>query len=91
MIEVNLLGSITATEVFLAQLNKNGAEVRGGDIVNIVGCRLYRPIRTRLRRHQVGPQRLDRVTAPGSPPDVRVTLIEPGVVATELPHHITHY
>ncbi len=43
MIEVNLLGAITATEVFLDQL-----------------------------------------------PDIRVTLIEPGVVATELPNHITH-
>jgi NADP-dependent 3-hydroxy acid dehydrogenase YdfG len=34
MIEVNLLGAITATEVFLDQLKQGGAE-RGGDIVNI--------------------------------------------------------
>ena len=34
MIEVNLLGVITATEVFLDQL-KSGAEQRGGDIVHI--------------------------------------------------------
>ena len=34
MIEVNLLGAITATEVFLDQL-KDGAAERGGDIVNI--------------------------------------------------------
>ena len=34
MIEVNLLGAITATEVFLDQL-KDGAKDRGGDIINI--------------------------------------------------------
>ena len=34
MIEVNLIGAITATEVFLDQL-KTGAEDRGADIVNI--------------------------------------------------------
>jgi NADP-dependent 3-hydroxy acid dehydrogenase YdfG len=34
MIEVNLVGAITATEVFLDQL-KDDAEERGGDIVNI--------------------------------------------------------
>jgi NADP-dependent 3-hydroxy acid dehydrogenase YdfG len=31
-----------------------------------------------------------RGAAAGLLPDVRVTLIEPGVVATELPNHITH-
>jgi NADP-dependent 3-hydroxy acid dehydrogenase YdfG len=34
MIEVNLLGAITATETFLAQLTA-GAPGRGGDIINI--------------------------------------------------------
>jgi NADP-dependent 3-hydroxy acid dehydrogenase YdfG len=34
MIEVNLLGAITATEVFLDQL-KDGANDRGGDIINV--------------------------------------------------------
>jgi NADP-dependent 3-hydroxy acid dehydrogenase YdfG len=34
MIEVNLLGAITATEVFLDQL-KDGAKDRAGDIINI--------------------------------------------------------
>ena len=34
MVEVNLLGAITPTEVFLDQL-KDGAADRGGDIVNV--------------------------------------------------------
>jgi NADP-dependent 3-hydroxy acid dehydrogenase YdfG len=63
MIEVNLLGAITATEVFLNQL-KDG----GGDIIN----GWSESIKQELL------------------PDVRVTLVEPGVVATELPNHITH-
>jgi NADP-dependent 3-hydroxy acid dehydrogenase YdfG len=45
MIEVNLLGAITATEVFLDQL-KDGANDRGGDIiinVSSVAGRTARP------------------------------------------------
>jgi NADP-dependent 3-hydroxy acid dehydrogenase YdfG len=87
MIEVNLLGAITTTEVFLDQI-KHG----GGDIVNIssvagrtarAGNGVYAATKWGLNgwseslRHQLLP-------------DVRVTVIEPGAVATELPTHITH-
>ena len=86
MVEVNLLGAITTTEVFLDQL-KDG----GGDIVNISSVAGAPPRRQRcLRGHEVGPQRLVRVAAagaaarrPGHPHRARA-------VATELPTHITH-
>jgi NADP-dependent 3-hydroxy acid dehydrogenase YdfG len=87
MIEVNLLGAITTTEVFLDQL-KDG----GGDIINISS------VAGRTARAGNG---VDAATKWGLNgwseslrqellPDVRVTLIEPGAVATELPTHTTH-
>jgi NADP-dependent 3-hydroxy acid dehydrogenase YdfG len=62
MVEVNLLGAITAAEVFLDQL-KDG----GGDIVNIssVAGRTARRQRC-VRGHQVGSQRLVGVAATGA-------------------------
>jgi NADP-dependent 3-hydroxy acid dehydrogenase YdfG len=87
MIEVNLLGALTATEVFLDQL-KDG----GGDIVNIssvagrtarAGNGVYAATKWGLNGWS---ESLRQELLPG----VRVTLIEPGVVATELPNHITH-
>jgi len=91
MIEVNLLGAITATKVFLDQL-KNDAATRGGDIVNIS------PVAGRTARAGNGVHAATKWGLNGWSeslhqellPDVRVTLIEPGVVATELPNHITH-
>ena len=91
MIEVNLLGAITATEVFLDQLKQGGAE-RGGDIVNIssvagrtarAGNGVYAATKWGLNGWS---ESLRQELLPG----IRVTLIEPGVVATELPDHITH-
>ena len=91
MIEVNLLGAITATEVFLDQLKQGGSE-RGGDIVNIssvagrtarAGNGVYAATKWGLNGWS---ESLRQELLPG----IRVTLIEPGVVATELPDHITH-
>ncbi|MFC9455466.1 SDR family oxidoreductase [Streptomyces sp. NPDC056983] len=87
MIEVNLLGAITATEVFLDQI-KDG----GGDLINISS------VAGRVSGPGVGVYSASKFAVNGWSeslrrellPDVRVTLIEPGVVATELPTHITH-
>jgi NADP-dependent 3-hydroxy acid dehydrogenase YdfG len=87
MVEVNLLGAITTTEVFLDQLVDGG-----GDIVNISS------VAGRTARAGNGVYAATKWAINGWSeslrqellPDVRVTLIEPGVVATELPTHITH-
>jgi len=86
MIEVNLLGAITATEVFLDQL-KNG----GGDIVNIssVAGRSARPGNGVSAATKWGINGWSESLRRELLPDVRVALIEPGAVATELPDHIT--
>ena len=91
MIEVNLLGAITATEVFLGQL-KDGAGERGGDIVNIssVAGRTARAGNGVYAATKWGVNGWTESLRQELLPDVRVTLIEPGVVATELPDHITH-
>lgn len=87
MIEVNLFGAITATEVFLGQL-KDG----GGDIVNIssVAGRTARAGNGVYAATKWGMNGWSESLRQELLPDVRVTLIEPGVVATELPTHITH-
>ena len=87
MIEVNLMGAITATEVFLPQL-KDG----GGDIVNIssVAGRTARPGNGVYAATKWGINGWSESLRQELLPDIRVTLIEPGVVATELPGHITH-
>lgn len=87
MIEVNLLGALTATEVFLDQL-KDG----GGDIVNIssVAGRTARAGNGVYAATKWGLNGWSESLRQELLPDVRVTLIEPGVVATELPGHITH-
>jgi NADP-dependent 3-hydroxy acid dehydrogenase YdfG len=91
MIEVNLVGAITATEVFLDQL-KDDAEERGGDIVNIssVAGRTARAGNGVYAATKWGLNGWSEALRQELLPDVRVTLIEPGVVATELPNHITH-
>ena len=91
MIEVNLLGAITATEVFLDQL-KTGAADRGGDIVNIssVAGRTARAGNGVYAATKWGLNGWSESLRQELLPDVRVTLIEPGVVATELPNHINH-
>jgi NADP-dependent 3-hydroxy acid dehydrogenase YdfG len=91
MVEVNLLGAITATEVFLDQL-KEGAAERGGDIINIssVAGRTARAGNGVYAATKWGLNGWSESLRQELLPDVRVTLVEPGVVATELPHHITH-
>lgn len=87
MVDVNLLGAITVTEVLLDQLVDGG-----GDIVNISS------VAGRTARAGNGVYAATKWAINGWSeslrqevlPDVRVTLIEPGVVATELPTHITH-
>jgi NADP-dependent 3-hydroxy acid dehydrogenase YdfG len=87
MLEVNLLGAITATEVFLDQL-KDG----GGDIINIssVAGRVARAGNGVYAATKWGLNGWSESLRQELLPDVRVTLIEPGAVATELPTHITH-
>ncbi|MFE6699285.1 SDR family oxidoreductase [Streptomyces sp. NPDC057718] len=87
MVEVNLLGAITATEVFLDQL-KTG----GGDVVNIssVAGRIANVGSGVYAATKFGINGWSEALRKELLPDVRVTVIEPGVVATELPTHITH-
>ncbi|VTR76014.1 SDR family oxidoreductase [Cellulomonas hominis] len=87
MVEVNLLGAITATEVFLDQLT-DGA----GDLINIssVAGRTARSGNAVYAATKWGMNGWSESLRQQLLPDVRVTLIEPGVVDTELPTHITH-
>jgi len=87
MVEANLLGSITTTEVFLDQL-KDGS----GDLINIssVAGRTARAGNGVYAATKWGLNGWSESLRQELLPDVRVTLIEPGVVDTELPTHITH-
>ena len=87
MININLLGAITTAEVFLDQL-KDG----GGDIVNIssVAGRTARPGNGFYAATKWGINGWSESLRQELLPDIRVTVIEPGAVATELPTHITH-
>ena len=87
LIEVSLPGAITATEVFPGQL-KDG----GGDIINIssVAGRTARSGNGVYAATKRGINGWSGSLRQELLPDVRVTLVEPGVVATELPDHITH-
>ena len=86
MVEVNLLGAMTATEVFLDQL-RNG----GGDLVNIssVAGRTARAGNAAYAATKWGMNGWSEALRQELQPDIRVTLIEPGAVATELTDHIT--
>ncbi|MSR97435.1 SDR family oxidoreductase [Arthrobacter sp. BL-252-APC-1A] len=86
MVNVNLLGAITATEVFLDQLRE-----RSGDLVNIssVAGRTSRPGDAVYAATKWGLIGFSDCLRKELLPDVRVTVIEPGAVATELPGHIT--
>jgi NADP-dependent 3-hydroxy acid dehydrogenase YdfG len=87
MVETNLLGAMTATEVFLDQL-KDG----GGDLVNIssVAGRTARAGNAGYAATKWGINGWSEALRQELQPDVRVIVIEPGAVATELPDHITH-
>jgi len=88
MMEINLLGAITTTEVFLEQLTTSA----GGDIINIssVAGRTARAGNGVYAATKWGINGWSESLRQELLPAVRVTLIEPGVVATELPTHITH-
>ncbi len=86
MVEVNLLGTIVTTEVFLDQLRDGG-----GEIVNIssVAGRTARPGNAVYAATKWGVNGFSEGLRQELAPDVRVTVIEPGAVATELSDHIT--
>jgi NADP-dependent 3-hydroxy acid dehydrogenase YdfG len=88
MIETNLLGAITTTEVFLDQLVADG----GGDLINLssVAGRTARPGNAVYAATKWGMNGWSESLRQQLQPDVRVIVIEPGAVATELPEHITH-
>jgi NADP-dependent 3-hydroxy acid dehydrogenase YdfG len=86
MVEVNLLGAMTATEVFLDQLRDGG-----GDLVNMssVAGRTARAGNAAYAATKWGMNGWSEALRQELQPDIRVTLIEPGAVATELTNHIT--
>jgi NADP-dependent 3-hydroxy acid dehydrogenase YdfG len=86
MLEVNLLGAIAATEVFLDQLRDGG-----GDLINIssVAGRTARSGNAVYAATKWGINGFSEGLRQELQPDIRVTVIEPGAVATELTDHIT--
>ena len=87
MVETNLLGAMTATEVFLDQLRDGG-----GDLVNIssVAGRRARAGNAGYAATKWGLNGWSEALRQELQPDIRVMVIEPGAVATELTDHITH-
>ena len=87
MVEVNLLGAISATEVFLPQLRETG-----GDLVNIssVAGRTARIGNAAYAATKWGINGWSEGLRQELQPDIRVMVVEPGAVATELTDHITH-
>jgi NADP-dependent 3-hydroxy acid dehydrogenase YdfG len=87
MVEVNLLGAMTTTEVFLDQLRDGG-----GDLVNLssVAGRTARPGNAGYAATKWGMNGWSEALRQELQPDIRVMVIEPGAVATELTDHITH-
>jgi NADP-dependent 3-hydroxy acid dehydrogenase YdfG len=87
MVETNLLGALTATEVFLDQLRDGG-----GDLVNIssVAGRTARAGNAGYAATKWALNGWSEALRQELQPDVRVIVVEPGAVATELPEHITH-
>jgi NADP-dependent 3-hydroxy acid dehydrogenase YdfG len=88
MVETNLLGAITTTEVFLDQLLAHGR----GDLVNLssVAGRTARTGNAVYAATKWGMNGWSESLRQQLQPDVRVIVIEPGAVATELTDHITH-
>ncbi|MCU1677047.1 MAG: family NAD(P)-dependent oxidoreductase [Frankiales bacterium] len=87
MVEVNLLGAMTATEVFLDQLRDDG-----GGLVNTssVAGRTARAGNAAYAATKWGLNGCSEALRQELQPDVRVMVVEPGAVATELTDHITH-
>ena len=86
MIEANLLGTMTVTEVFLDQLRDGG-----GNLVNLssVAGRTARPGNAVYAATKWGINSWSESLRQELQPGVRVMVIEPGAVATELTDHIT--
>ena len=87
MVEVNLLGAMNATAVFVEQLREGG-----GDLVNIssVAGRTARAGNAGYAATKWGINGWSEALRQELQPDIRVIVIEPGAVATELTDHITH-
>jgi NADP-dependent 3-hydroxy acid dehydrogenase YdfG len=87
MVETNLLGAMTTTEVFLDQLRDHG-----GDLVNIssVAGRVAPAGFAADAATKWGIKGWSEALRVELQPDIRVTVIEPGAIATELANHITH-
>jgi NADP-dependent 3-hydroxy acid dehydrogenase YdfG len=81
------IGAMTTTEVFLDQLRDGG-----GDLINIssVAGRTARPGNAAYAATKWGLNGWSESLRQELQPDVRVIVIEPGAVATELVDHITH-
>jgi NADP-dependent 3-hydroxy acid dehydrogenase YdfG len=88
MVETNLLGAMTVTEVFLEQLRAG----HGGDLVNIssVAGRVAPSGFAAYSATKWGINGWSEALRVELQPDIRVTVIEPGAIATELSDHITH-
>jgi NADP-dependent 3-hydroxy acid dehydrogenase YdfG len=88
MVETNLLGAMTVTEVFLDQLRANG----GGDLVNIssVAGRVAPAGFAAYAATKWGINGWSEALRVELQPAIRVMVIEPGAIATELSDHITH-
>jgi NADP-dependent 3-hydroxy acid dehydrogenase YdfG len=86
MVETNLLGAMTVTEVFLDQLR-----AKGGDLVNIssVAGRVAPAGFAAYSATKWGINGWSEALRVELQPDIRVMVIEPGAVATELSDHIT--
>ena len=86
MVETNLIGAITATDVFLEHLRG------GGDIVNVssVAGRTAPADFAVYAATKWGMNGWSESLRLELQPDIRVIVIEPGAVATELTEHITH-
>ncbi len=87
MVETNLLGAMTATEVFLDQLRADG----GGDLVNVssVAGRVAPAGFAAYAATKWGINGWSEALRVELQPDIRVTVIEPGAITTELTDHIT--
>ena len=88
MVETNLLGAMTATEVFLDQLRANG----GDDLVNVssVARRIAPAGFAAYAATKWGINGWSEALRVELQPYIRVVVIEPGAIATELSDHITH-
>lgn len=87
LVEVNLLGAMIATEVFLSQLRDGG-----GDVVNLssVGGRNARKGASVYNATKWGLNGFSEALRQELLPDVRVTIVEPGAVDTGIIERGTH-